>query len=419
MEDKKQPIVIKKVVAGHGHHGGSWKVAFADFATAMMAFFMVLWLVGQTTADKRGGIAEYFQNPSMVQGHSEAPTGSMGPGGASMSLIKLGGTMDVQKQQPTNMEVEKFRDRQPSMTSYQRAIEKQRLETLMEELRELFGKSEGLKSFKDQLLLDITPSGLRIQIVDKENRPMFDSGSARLKSYTEDILFALSKMINQVPNKISISGHTDATPLGAKNGSYTNWELSTDRANAARRALIEGGMKPDKIARVLGLASTALFDKGNPQSPINRRISIIVMKREISDALAEQEKTQADPSHMTQEEKSLEGLSEEIRQQHFEGLKQDLQQPKPASDLGSRRIRETVVEDAMSGMNLGDGSGKLKNQSQAEFNRSMRSQLPPDPAKRNMQIINRDNKANKSNSFINLPPIIDPALLPQQDIKKE
>jgi chemotaxis protein MotB len=420
MEDKKQPIVIKKIIAGHGHHGGSWKVAFADFATAMMAFFMVLWLVGQTTAEKRGGIAEYFMNPSMVQGHAEAPTGSMGPGGSSMSLIKLGGTMDVQKQQPTKVEVEKFRDRQPSMTSYQRAIEKQRLENLMDELRELFGKSQALKPFKDQLLLDITPNGLRIQIVDKENRPMFDSGSARLKSYTQDILFSLSKMINQVPNKISISGHTDATPLAAKQGAYTNWELSTDRANAARRALIEGGMKPDKIARVLGLASTALFDKENPQSPINRRISIIVMKREISDALAEQEKTQADPSQLMQEDKNLEGLSKDIRQQHFEGLKQDMQLNQPADEPGSRRIRETVYEDTLGGMNLGNGSRKLKDQSQSEFNRSLKSQLPPDPALNNSQLFGQDrNNGSKPNSFINLPPIIDPALLPERDIKKE
>ena len=249
---------------------------------------------------------------------------------------------------------------------------------------------------------------------------MFDSGSARLKSYTQDILFSLSKMINQVPNKISISGHTDATPLAAKQGAYTNWELSTDRANAARRALIEGGMKPDKIARVLGLASTALFDKENPQSPINRRISIIVMKREISDALAEQEKTQADPSQLMQEDKNLEGLSKDIRQQHFEGLKQDMQLNQPADEPGSRRIRETVYEDTLGGMNLGNGSRKLKDQSQSEFNRSLKSQLPPDPALNNSQLFGQDrNNGSKPNSFINLPSIIDPALLPERDIKKE
>jgi chemotaxis protein MotB len=135
-----------------------------------------------------------------------------------------------------------------------------------------------MEPFKDQLLLDITPEGLRIQIVDKQNRPMFDLGKSVLKDYTSQILREVAKYLNSVPNRISLSGHTDSNAYGATRN-YTNWELSADRANAARRALLEGGLAPAKVARVVGLASSVLFDRENPYNPINRRISIIVMTK--------------------------------------------------------------------------------------------------------------------------------------------
>ena len=277
--DAKSTVIVRRVkkVQGGGHHGGAWKVAYADFVTAMMAFFMVMWLVGALTTKQREAVSDYFKNPSPLVGTSPAPAPGMnGPGGASNSMIKLGGSMELPRAPGTE-----FAQKPPGeMTAEERrAQEKQRLEALMQELEEAIGKSQALEPFKDQLLLDITPEGLRIQIVDQQNRPMFDVGSAKLMPYTRQILRELSHFINQVPNHISISGHTDITAYSTQLG-YSNWELSADRANAARRALLEGGMGEDKVARVVGLSSSVLFDKTDPQNPINRRISIVVMTRE-------------------------------------------------------------------------------------------------------------------------------------------
>lgn len=275
LDDKKQPIVIKKIIKKGGHHGGSWKVAFADFATAMMAFFLLLWLLNATTAEQRGGISEYFRNPSAVTGMSSAAPGALGDGdGVAPALIDLEGAIDVAPETRLDIETDDY---------LSEMVDKARLEALMEVLHEALERSQALEPFKDQLLLDITPEGLRIQILDQENRPMFDLGSARLLGYSQDILRELGSIINEVPNKISITGHTDARPLLRAN--YSNWELSSDRANAARRALIEGGMSDGKIGRVVGLADTVLFDKENPESSVNRRISIIVMNQQTEMAI--------------------------------------------------------------------------------------------------------------------------------------
>ena len=175
------------------------------------------------------------------------------------------------------------------------AAEHQQLESLMEELKKAIDESQALEPFKDQLLLDITPEGLRIQIVDKQNRPMFDIGSTRLKPYTVAILTELAKYLNTVPNHLSVTGHTDATPYADGSG-RTNWDLSADRANAARRALEAAGLSSDKTARVVGLSSVVLFNKEDPRAPVNRRISIIVMTRQAEqDAL----KTEAEPERLT------------------------------------------------------------------------------------------------------------------------
>lgn len=291
MSEKSTVIVVRRVkkVHGGGHHGGSWKVAYADFVTAMMAFFMVMWLVGATTNKERAAISEYFKNPSPVVGKSFSPApGPMGPGGASTSMIKLGGTMEVPRGDGADpfgkagKDGKQDKDGQSPLEkaaaqAEEKARDKKRLEALMQALEEAIGKSQALEPFKDQLLLDITPEGLRIQIVDQQNRPMFDLGSSRLKPYTSDILHELATFVNRVPNRISITGHTDMTAY-ARHG-YSNWELSADRANAARRALTEGGMQEDKVTRVVGLSSSVLFDKQNPQNPINRRISIVVMTK--------------------------------------------------------------------------------------------------------------------------------------------
>ncbi len=285
MIDKKQPIIVKKVFhGGHGHHGGAWKVAFADFVTAMMAFFMLMWLMGSTTTEERAAISEYFDNPSMSEGlsSSPAPSAVQGPGGASTSLISLGGAMEMNKEKEKEKEKE-------TKTEEERETEKEKVkfDGLMESLREAIEKSEALQPFKDQLLLDVTAEGLRIQIVDKENRPMFASGDAKLKHYTYDILKELSYFMSAVPNRISLSGHTDASRFQREN--YGNWELSADRANAARRVLTDNGVAESKIGRVVGLASSIPFDKANPQDPVNRRIAIIILNKKTEEALVQSE----------------------------------------------------------------------------------------------------------------------------------
>jgi chemotaxis protein MotB len=283
-EDKKRPIIIvkRKKGGGGGHHGGAWKVAYADFVTAMMAFFMVMWLVASVSKEQRAALFEYFKNPSMEEGTSvKAAPGQAGPGGASTSVIDLGGGLDAPKSSPhedagLGQPVATVTEDEAKKIAAE--AEKKQLESLMEDLREAIDKSQALQPFKDQLLLDITPEGLRIQIVDKQNRPMFALGGTALKDYTVDILHEVAKYLNTVPNRISLSGHTDDKPYAGVRG-YSNWELSADRANAARRALLDGGLEQHKIARVVGLASSVLFDRENPYNPINRRISLIVMTR--------------------------------------------------------------------------------------------------------------------------------------------
>ena len=285
------PIIIKKVKkGGHGHHGGSWKVAFADFATAMMAFFLLMWLMGSTSEEQKGAISEYFNNPSAVQGTSPvpSPTAVQGPGGASTSMIELGSGMELHKV-TDNPDAPPSEVNANDAEAIAEALDRERLASLMEQLKEAIDAREALAKFKDQILLDITPEGVRIQIVDHERRPMFPLGSSRLEEFTTKILYELATIINNVPNRISISGHTDIKPYVANN--YSNWELSADRANAARRALIGGGLPHEKVGRVVGLASSVLLDSAVPDSPVNRRISIIVMNRRTEESIMQENGT--------------------------------------------------------------------------------------------------------------------------------
>jgi chemotaxis protein MotB len=279
IETSKQPIIVKKIFKGGGHHGGAWKIAFADFATAMMAFFMLLWIMASTTKDQKAAISLYFKNPSAFEGASTAPSQAQGEGsGASPSLISFDGAVDMAPEAPESAVLD----------AEQAALEldQARLEKLKEEIEEAVEQSENLVPYKEQLLIDIVSEGLRIQIVDKENRSMFDSGSAQLKIYTIEILKEMAAMINQVPNRVSLTGHTDSHIL-ARRG-ITNWELSADRANAARRTLVAGGMREDKMGRVVGFADTVPFDKNNPDSAVNRRISIIVLNKKADEEIHEE-----------------------------------------------------------------------------------------------------------------------------------
>jgi len=290
--ENNQPIIVKRVkkVAG-GHHGGAWKIAFADFATAMMAFFLVMWLMSSATPEQKKLISGYFQDPV---GFSES---------ASPYVIDLGGTPTPAPDKTLNDEPQEEQspaeDAQADVDKLQaesiaEEVERERLELLLQELQNKVEENPQLQNFKDQILFEITQDGLRIQIMDAENRPMFASGSARLQPYFEDILLAMTDTIAAVPNKISVSGHTDAAPFVGRGG-YGNWELSSDRANAARRVLIAGGYDDEQVARVVGYASSALFDREKPLNPVNRRIDIVVLTKKAQRAIEGAQSDSADP----------------------------------------------------------------------------------------------------------------------------
>lgn len=292
MNDDVRPIVIKRVKKfAAGHHGGAWKIAYADFVTAMMAFFLLMWLLGSTASGDLKGIADYFQNPLKI-----ASTGGSGTGDSS-SVLKGGGKDlsrtagqvkggDVEAKskavnlKETNAELarKEFEEREKVMLS-----------ELKQSIEKLIESNPALQQFKSQLLIDITSEGLRIQIVDEQNRPMFDTSSAELKPYTRVILREIGKALNAVPNKLSLSGHTDAARFGGGEKGFSNWELSANRANASRREMILGGMDEHKVLRVVGLASTVLFDKNDPLSSINRRISIVVLNKRSEESLLQED----------------------------------------------------------------------------------------------------------------------------------
>jgi chemotaxis protein MotB len=291
----KRPIIIrkKKVVAGE-HHGRAWKVAYADFVTALMAFFLVMWLVASANDQQKTAIFDYFKNPSMARGSAPIPApGQDGPGGASTSPIDMRGGLTASAPSPVSESgagtprstAPADELRQPrSLTG--EPSETKRFEDLRKELLEAVQKSQALQKFKDQLLVDLTSEGLRIQIVDAQNRPMFDLSGTTMKPYARELLLEIGKSLNGLPNRISISGHTDDTPfVGGDRTRYTNWELSADRANAARRVLVDGGLGIDKIARVVGMSSYVMLDAKNPKNSMNRRISIVVLNKATEEAM--------------------------------------------------------------------------------------------------------------------------------------
>jgi chemotaxis protein MotB len=281
-EEGLRPIIVKRVKKhGGGHHGGAWKIAYADFVTAMMAFFLLMWLLGSTTKGDLNGISEYFKTPLKV-----AMQGGAGSGDSS-SIVTGGGKdltrKDGQVKGGDDPQLKKTFNLTAAKAQLERE-EKERLQQLKTRIQATIDANPLLKKFKDQLLLDFTSEGLRIQIVDEQNRPMFALAKADLQPYTREILQAIGPVLNDVPNKIGLSGHTDSTPYFTETG-YSNWELSADRAAASRRALVQGGMADNKVLRVVGLASVANLDRKDPFNPINRRISIIVMNKKTEESL--------------------------------------------------------------------------------------------------------------------------------------
>ena len=279
---KLQPIIVKRIKkGGHAHHGGAWKIAYADFVTAMMAFFLLMWLLGSTSEGDKKGIADFFNSPlkiSLMGGGSGSGDSSHVVKGGGTDLSRSGGQVkqgDIEaKRKNVNLQ---------ALKAEQRRAEAARLQELKDKMEQSLASNSKLAAMRSQIRLDMTPDGLRIQIVDEQNRPMFDSGSAIVKPYMRELLREIGQVLAEVPNRLTLEGHTDATPFPGGDLGYSNWELSSDRANASRRELGVGGLPDDRMLRVQGLASSSLFDRDEPRNPSNRRISIIVMNRDAED----------------------------------------------------------------------------------------------------------------------------------------
>lgn len=263
---KVQPIVIKRIKkGGHGHHGGAWKIAYADFVTAMMAFFLLMWLLSSASENTLKGISEYFQQPlklSLMGGSGVGDRTAPVPGGG-MDLTR----QDGQVNRKANEGKKKRKDE-----------ENRQFLDLKQKLEESILKIPALEALRDQIRLEITVDGLSIQIVDASKKPLFASGqSTVLSPDMRTLMRTIGKLLNEVENPVSLSGHTDATSYAGGARGYSNWELSTERANSSRRELVQGGLNPDKVLRVQGLGPVVPLDKTNPRDPMNRRIAIVVL----------------------------------------------------------------------------------------------------------------------------------------------
>ncbi len=292
-----QPIIIKKVKkGGHGgHHGGAWKVAYADFVTAMMAFFLLLWLLNATTEDQRKGIADYF-SPMAVSRTTSGPGGMLG--GQTLivdgSKISTNGVPSVvvsiapPPTEDSDEEIQKDPSDQNTPPKQGRASDQEVAKRLAEREQENFQQAEAalrqaiqdspqLKELSKNIIVDSTPEGLRIQLVDQEQQSMFPSGSASMNDRAKNLTQLIAQVVAKLPNKLSISGHTDAQPFRFGN-TYGNWELSTDRANASRRALIDSGVSAARFRLVTGNADQQPLIASDPMNPSNRRIAIVLLR---------------------------------------------------------------------------------------------------------------------------------------------
>ena len=263
---KPTTIIVKRVKKGeHGHHGGAWKIAYADFVTAMMAFFLMLWLLGSLSDAQKIGLSRFFSSPSAMVSQA----------GVNSSVLNFTGEPRPESE---------F-DPAPPEDALSDEGRKIPLDELLLQLKEQIETSEAFKDYQDQLQLDITIEGLRIQMMDDEARPMFDVGSARLKSYAAEMLRTIGATVAKVPNRVSVAGHTDARTYSTGRTEYSNWELSADRANAARRALAARMASDVKFGRVVGLADSVPYDRENPMNAANRRISIVVLNESTERAI--------------------------------------------------------------------------------------------------------------------------------------
>jgi chemotaxis protein MotB len=273
---KLQPIIVKRVrKGGHpAHHGGAWKIAYADFVTAMMAFFLLMWLLGSTSQGDLQGIADYFQSPLKV-----ALSGGSGSGDSS-SVIKGGGTVLTRTNGSVRrgeIDAEKRSFNLQALRAEVEAADMRRMREMQSRIDLAIQNNANIAALRQQLRMDVTPDGLRIQIVDDQGRPMFDAGSARVKDYMRELLGNIGRLVDDADGRVVLSGHTDASPYSGGERGYSNWELSADRANASRRELLAGGLREDRVVRVLGLGSSVPYDAADPLSPLNRRITVLVL----------------------------------------------------------------------------------------------------------------------------------------------
>lgn len=267
----KRPIVIRRKKVVHAHHGGAWKIALADFMTALMAFFLVLWLLSVSSEETRRGVAEYFSTPLVT-----AMTG--GDGSGSTSVIPGGGP-DPTHSDGERARIDSLQRTRPSMQ------ERNFFRNLQERIERAIERDPELRQLRNQMRFDLTREGLRIQLLDTDQRPMFELGSDQVAPYMRSLLRTIAPLLNELPNELSISGHTDSVPYAGGYRGYSNWELSNDRANASRRELIAGGFDPGQLLRVSGFADRVLLPETEPTDPINRRIELVVLFPEIADAI--------------------------------------------------------------------------------------------------------------------------------------
>ena len=291
-EESQRPIIVKRIKkGGHAKHGGAWKIAYADFVTAMMAFFLLMWLLGSVSKGDLKGISEYFNTPlrtALMGGSSTGEGQTVLPGGGT-DLTASAGQVHKGESEP------RPRDER-ELEAEMEAREAARLAELKEKIEKAIEANPQLAPFRKQILVDLTPEGLRIQIVDEQNRPMFPTGSSSLAVYTRDLLREIGIILNDVPNRVSLAGHTDAATFGSGDRGFSNWELSADRANSARREMISGGMAESKVLRVVGLASAVGFPGAAPLDAVNRRISIIVLNRRTERAITAESAPSPAPS---------------------------------------------------------------------------------------------------------------------------
>jgi chemotaxis protein MotB len=285
-----QTIVIKKVKkgGGGGHHGGAWKVAYADFVTAMMAFFLLMWLINTTTPEQKRGIADYFApasvspstngSGSILAGTAPGDDGVQGRGTSSV-IERLSPLTpeDLARETPNSSQAESTSEvSEDAMRAARSRREDAQFENAEMSLRQALQDMPELAELSKHVLIDVTPEGLRIQLVDQEGRPMFEPGSTEPTERARTLLRAISRVVVELPNRVTISGHTDAAPAPA--AGYTNWELSADRANATRRLLQTGGLDPDRVYQVSGKASSEPLYPDDPYMAGNRRISIVLLR---------------------------------------------------------------------------------------------------------------------------------------------